>query len=156
MTLNSTSPAISDLLLHRGNMLLLDCISTFNNEQTVAEYTPQRQAWYADAQGNMPAWIGLELMAQTIAAHAGLIKKVENITPKQGVLLGTRSYSATIPFFSADVTLHIKAVMMFRDESGLGAYDCTISNRQNDILATATLKAFEPEDFQLFLQGATE
>ena len=150
-----TLPAVSDLISHRDNMLMLDCICTFNNEFTIAEYTPQRQAWYADAQGNMPAWIGIELMAQTIAAHSGLMKHTEHNQAKQGVLLGTRSYHSIAPYFAANRPLRIKAVMVFRDESGLGAYDCSISNDNNGTLATATLKAFEPSDFHLFLQSTT-
>ncbi|HEY0267793.1 MAG TPA: hypothetical protein VGC12_01015 [Methyloradius sp.] len=137
-------------------MMLLNQVISFNSECIIVEYTPQSQAWYVDAQGNMPAWIGIELMAQAIAVHAGLLKHNENINPKQGVLLGTRSYVAKTPSFEANVRLYIKSILVFRDESGLGAYDCSISNDNNEALATATLKVFEPADFQSFLQGAPQ
>lgn len=146
-------PPIEDLLLHCGNMLLLDRVIAFGNESTIAEYQPRGNAWYTDAAGKMPAWIGIELMAQVIAAHVGLLKRSEGVPPKQGVLLGTRSYLSTVPAFAANVPLSIHATMIYRDASGLGAYDCRITCGDEE-LATATLKVFEPDDFQLFLQGS--
>lgn len=145
-------PAPETLLLHSGDMLLLDRITAFDTEGILAEYQPQAQAWYADQNGNMPAWIGMELMAQAIAAHVGLLKRQEGLPPKQGVLLGTRRYHAHIPAFSADTLLQVRASVAFRDDSGLGAYDCNICSKLGTI-AEATLKVYEPEDFQSFLQG---
>jgi predicted hotdog family 3-hydroxylacyl-ACP dehydratase len=99
----------------------------------------------------MPAWIGIELMAQTIAAHIGLLKRRDGAPLKQGALLGTRSYRSTVPSFAANEILCVHATMSYRDASGLGAYDCRIS-RGDNVLATATIKVFEPGDFQVFLQ----
>ena len=132
-------------------MLLLDRALSFDANGTSAEYTPRHDAWYADAAGNMPAWIGIELMAQTIAAHVGLLKRFEGEPPKQGALLGTRSYQATRPTFDADLALCIHARMIYRDANGLGSYECTISLGELDV-ASAMLKVFEPDDFQTFLQ----
>ncbi|MGH6627203.1 MAG: beta-hydroxyacyl-ACP dehydratase [Burkholderiaceae bacterium] len=146
-------PPVEDLLPHRDSMLLLDCVTDFGGESTTAQYTPRAAAWYADAQGHMPAWIGIELMAQTVAAHVGLVKRQQGAAPKQGVLLGTRSYRSTIPSFAADQPLRIHVTMIFSDASGLGAYDCSIG-RGDEPLATATLKVFEPDDFETFLQGS--
>lgn len=134
-------------------MLLLDRVIAFENESTTAEYTPCDDAWYADEQGNMPAWIGIELMAQAIAAHIGLLKRREDAPLKQGALLGTRSYRSMVPSFATNKMLHIQAIMSYRDASGIGAYDCSIL-RGGEVLATATIKVFEPDDFQEFLQGS--
>tara|TARA_R110002096_G_scaffold190214_3_gene371253 strand:- start:4640 stop:5131 length:492 start_codon:yes stop_codon:yes gene_type:complete len=152
-------PAIAEVLLHSGNMRLLDRVIDFDSEFAVTEYTPLGNAWYADDNGNMPVWVGLELMAQTISAHAGLLKYDSGKALKHGALLGTRSYSVTTPFFEANQPLYIQVAMVYRDESGLGAYDCAISNTNtafknggNNVLATATLKVFEPDNFQDVLQ----
>ena len=134
-------------------MLLLDRVLDFDAETITAEYTPCKDAWYADASGNMPAWIGIELMAQTIAAHVGLIKRSEGVSPKQGALLGTRRYGATHPAFVAGQPLRISTKMIYRDASGLGAYDCSITSGV-DTVASATLKVYEPDDFQSFLQAS--
>lgn len=145
-------PPIDELLAHTGDMLLLDRILSFENDSTLAEYSPQTHAWYADESGHMPAWIGIELMAQTVAAHVGLLKRDQNAKPKQGVLLGTRSFRAAVAYFGAGVPLQIQATIAYRDDSGLGAYDCMIMSGDMK-LASATLKVFEPENFESFLQG---
>lgn len=146
-------PPIENLLPHRGTMLLLDRMLAFDAETATAEYAPRRDAWYADASGDMPAWIGIELMAQTIAAHVGLQKRSAGCPPKQGALLGTRRYSATQPAFVAGQPLHIRTKMIYRDASGLGAYDCSITSGGEE-LASATLKVYEPDDFSSFLQAS--
>lgn len=134
-------------------MLLLDRVIAFENKSTTAEYTPRDDAWYADEQGNMPAWIGIELMAQAIASHIGLLKRREGEPLKQGALLGTRSYRSRVPSFATNEILHVHAIMSYRDASGIGAYDCRIS-RGDEVLATATIKVFEPDDFQAFVQDS--
>lgn len=131
---------------------MLERILSVGDEQTLAECIPQADRWYADEAGNMPAWIGIELMAQAIAAHVGLLKRLQKAPQKQGVLLGTRSYQSKVAAFTADQVLHIAVTLAYRDDSGLGAYDCKISDDTGE-LATATLKVFEPDDFESFLQG---
>ena len=91
-------PPIEDLLPHRGTMLLLDRMISCDAENACAEYCPVSNAWYSDKDGDMPAWIGIELMAQTIAAQTTLIKVAEGAPPKQGVLLGSRRYQSARPF----------------------------------------------------------
>jgi len=144
-------PDIEEVLQHRGNMLLIDHLIEFNNESVVAEYSPRSDAWYADDQGEMPAWIGIELMAQAVAAHVGMLKRATEMPQKNGALVGTRRYSSAVHSFAAGLALQIQATVIYQDASGLGAYDCSI-NYDGSALATATLKVFEPDDFQTFLQ----
>ena len=151
MTIPNQLPRIEEVLQHRGNMLLIDHLIEFNDESMVAEYSPRSGAWYVDDQGRMPAWIGIELMAQAVAAHVGMLKFNKEMPQKAGVLVGTRRYSATDSSFATGVPLQIQVTVVYQDASGLGAYDCNIGYDGN-ALATATLKVFEPADFQTFLQ----
>lgn len=144
-------PPIEDLIPHRGTMLMIDRAVAFDGQAATSEYVPRADAWYADDRGNMPAWIGIELMAQTIAVHVALKKRSEGIAPAPGTLVGTRRYAASATAFAADAPLRIEAKLVFHDTSGLGAYDCVISTAGQE-LASATLKVFEPADFQAFLQ----
>jgi predicted hotdog family 3-hydroxylacyl-ACP dehydratase len=153
MSLLTSLPPVKDLLPHRGTMLLLDRLVEFGDDTTIAEYVPQSEAWYADAAGRMPAWIGIELMAQTIAAHIGLLKLNTGLLLKHGVLLGTRRYTSKVSSFLSNETLRIHVTMIYSDVSGLAAYECCIKSG-TDELASATLKVFEPADFQAFLQGS--
>jgi predicted hotdog family 3-hydroxylacyl-ACP dehydratase len=70
---NNALPPIEQLIPHRGTMLLLDAVSACSDESLTALAKVRGDAWYADADGAMPAWIGIELMAQAIAAHVGLL-----------------------------------------------------------------------------------
>lgn len=151
-------PAPAEVITHRDGMLLLDQITAADEERCVAEYAPRSDAWYADAEGNMPAWIGIELMAQAVAVQVGVQKHRLNLPPKLGMLLGARSYKVSTPHFRAVEPLSVRAQLVFRDESGLAAYDCEIRQTSDpqQILATATLKVFEPDDFPEFLRGTME
>jgi predicted hotdog family 3-hydroxylacyl-ACP dehydratase len=146
-------PPIEELLPHRGAMLLLDRVFSENEESIVAETTVPETAWYLDEQGGMPAWIGIELMAQAIAAHAALRGRRKGEPPRRGVLLGCRAYRASAPRAAAGARLNVFAKASVVDESGLGAYECRIELGAAEF-ATATLKVFEPEDFDAFMKAS--
>ena len=151
-------PAIESLLPHRGTMLLLDRIIRFDGDCLLAEYSPRPHAWYADPAGNMPGWVGIELMAQTVAAYVAMKKRLAGLPPKMGAMRGTRCYQsqrvsvAESGCFAAGRVLQIQAHEDYVDDSGLAAYDCAIG-RDGEVLATATLKVYEPADFETFIQG---
>ena len=144
-------PAIEELLPHRGAMLLLDAVLSGDENSIVVEATVPETAWYLDEQGGMPAWIGIELMAQAIAAHTGLKGRLRGEPPKRGVLLGTRAYHCRVASFRPGSPLQVSARMTYMDEGGFGAFDCTIRNPMSEELASATLKVFEPGDFEAFI-----
>jgi len=143
-------PPIETLLPHRGTMLLLDAVMDWDADSATATARVQADSWYAADTGAMPSWIGIELMAQTIAAHVGLSARSQGRLSKPGILLGTRAYQATMSHFPAGALLRVKASLIFRDASGLGAYNCVIMLDDNPV-ATATIKVYEPEDFNAFL-----
>ncbi|TXG93231.1 MAG: beta-hydroxyacyl-ACP dehydratase [Rhodocyclaceae bacterium] len=131
-------------------MLLLDHLIAADEQHAVTSVRADAQSWYADTPKTMPAWIGIELMAQTIAVHVGWNKAQQGLPPKQGVLLGTRAYRCDEAVFQG--ALEVEATLSFMDESGLGAYDCCIRMDGRSV-ATATVKVFEPEDFQQFFNS---
>jgi predicted hotdog family 3-hydroxylacyl-ACP dehydratase len=75
--------------------------------------------------------------------------------PKPGVLLGCRLYEAKTAAFPPGAALQVLARLAYRDESGFGAYDCTIRGAEGE-LASGTLKVYEPEDFERFLRDAKD
>lgn len=144
-------PPIEELLTHRGNMLLIDRIIGFEAGGIQVEASVDGEAWYADAHGAMPAWIGIELMAQAIAALVGLAAREKGLPPKQGLLLGTRSFTASVPAFAGNTTLLVTASEVFQEENGLAAFDARIG-LAGETVAEATLKVFEPADFKAILE----
>lgn len=154
----NTFPSIEYLLPHRGNMLLLEAIIAADDESATCRARPDAGAWYADDSNNigvMPAWIGIELMAQAIAAHVALAARRAGKPPRPGVLLGTRAYKTCVSHFPAGAELRVSARLSYRDESGLGAYDCALADAAGVELATAAITVFEPNDFDKFIRGET-
>ena len=134
-------------------MLLAERVVSWDGEHAAVAATPRRGAWYAE-DGEMPSWIGIELMAQAIAAHVGLIARSQGRPPQRGVLLGTRQFRASRTRFPAERELLIKARVSYRDESGLGSYDATIDLDGAEV-AAANVTVYEPADFEAFLRGRT-
>ena len=135
-------PAIEALVPHRAPMLLIDRIVECDEHHVHAIYTVRADAWYADA-GAMPAWIGLELMAQAIAAYSGYTKLGRGAPPAQGYLLGTRKLRSARASYAAGTTLHVIAEKQYQEPSGLGAFDCRVEV-DGVRVADATLTVFEP------------
>ncbi|MCC8395108.1 hotdog family protein [Paraburkholderia sp. MMS20-SJTR3] len=144
---------IESIIPHRGSMLLLDAVDTFADTTLSAYAGVDPHAWYADADGAMPAWIGIELMAQAIAAHVALLAMRGGGHARPGVLLGSRSYEAAQPAFRAGAKLRIQVTELLRSEAGHGAYECTIDDGDARC-AEAVIKVFQPPDFQTFIEGS--
>jgi predicted hotdog family 3-hydroxylacyl-ACP dehydratase len=141
---------IETILAHRGTMLLLDRVSACTDETLTAFASVRADAWYTDADGAMPAWIGIELMAQAIAAHVGLLALRAGGKARPGVLLGSH-----IPAFARDAQLRIEARELLRghDGQGHGAYECAI-HHDSVCCAEAVIKVYQPADFQSFIEGS--
>ena len=147
---------IESILPHRGTMLLLASVDSWDEECLAAVAHVDPAAWYADADGNMPAWIGIELMAQAIAAHVGLLQTRAGLPARPGVLLGSRKVQASVPAFEHGQPLRIEARELLRVAEGHGAYECTISagGPEGQTLANAVIKVYQPTDFQAFIEGS--
>ncbi|HNB42577.1 MAG TPA: beta-hydroxyacyl-ACP dehydratase [Burkholderiaceae bacterium] len=147
-------PPVEELLAHRGNMLLIDRVLAREGNTIRALALADASAWYAEADGAMPAWIGIELMAQAVAALVGLVARESHQPPKQGMLLGTREYRSSRPAFPAGATLTVVASEVFKEDNGLAAFDATIE-LDGEVVAQATLKVYEPADFMAALAQET-
>jgi predicted hotdog family 3-hydroxylacyl-ACP dehydratase len=144
-------PPVEQLLPHRGTMLLLAAVLACTDESLTAQARVEGDAWYADATGAMPAWIGIELMAQAIAAHVGLLAMRAGNPMRPGVLLGSRRYEVHTPAFAREALLRIEVKELLRGEEGHGAYECVIQH--NGVVgAEAVIKVFQPRDFQSFIE----
>lgn len=150
-----TLPAISDVLPHRNAMLLLEKIISHDASRIVVQARPDANAWYADSNGNMPAYVGIELMAQAVAAWVGISAHADGLPVRQGVLLGTRRYQPSCSVFRAGEALQVVAEVAYRDESGMGSFICQIQ-REEQTLVEATISVFEPQDFEQFLQESSQ
>ena len=99
---------------------------------------------FADGEGKIPAWVGLEYMAQAISAYAGIIARQNGEEPSIGFLLGTRRYDTHVDSFTPGQQLRVNVREVFRDENNLVLFDCDI-HAGEDLLASAQVKAIQPK-----------
>lgn len=126
-------PDIHSLVPHSGSMLLLERLLRVDAESACAEVCITPESMFATADG-VGSWVGIEYMAQTIAAFAGYQAQQAGRAVKIGFLLGARRYEAMCGHFAPGSVLRIEAVRALQGENGLGAFECTIreGNAHND------------------------
>lgn len=138
----TTFPPITDLLPHRAPSLLLDRILELSPTRCVALVRVEPGAWYLQADGTAPAWVGLEWMAQAASAFSGHRHRLAGRAPRIGFLLGTRSYEVLVASFPVGTELEVEAEAIYLDETGLSAFTCEVRH-SGETLARARLKAIE-------------
>jgi predicted hotdog family 3-hydroxylacyl-ACP dehydratase len=135
-------------LPHEPPMLLLDRIVETGDDYLVAETTLLDEGIFA-IDGKTPSYIGIELMAQAMAAFIGHLDIQQGNDIKIAFLLGTRHYHCESKHFPHNQALTIRADKNLIDESGIGIFDCTI-HCGNELLATAQVKGIQPTDLEAF------
>ena len=116
---------IASLVPHAGPMCLLARVVEHAPARTLCSVLPAKSALLASPDGSVPVWVGLEYMAQCIAAHAGLVARARGAAPPPGVLLGSRRLRFAVQRFARDRELRVEA-RHHRGERGLVAFDCEV------------------------------
>ena len=138
-------PPIHDLVPHDGAMALLDRVLSVGPETLVAEVTITPASLFFE-DGGVGAWVGIEYMAQAIAAHAGHAAVARGEPVQIGYLLGTRRYHSTVPVFALGSVLQVQVQRAVQGENGLSAFDCRIVDAANGAVeATGTITVFQPD-----------
>jgi predicted hotdog family 3-hydroxylacyl-ACP dehydratase len=146
-------PNITSLIPHSSAMVLLDRVIAVDEESLCAEVRIRPDSLFCAASG-VGAWVGLEYMAQTIAAFAGYTAYLRGEAVKPGFLLGARRYECTLPMFSLGSLLRVHVRRVLQSENGLGSFQCRIEHGQEEV-ATATLTVFQPVDAADFVKGSS-
>lgn len=141
---------IENYVPHRGAMLLLDRLLAANDESAVAEVTVPRDGLFLHDAG-MPSWVGIEYMAQTVAAWAGWCALQKDRAVQIGFLLGSRRYETAQAFFVPGTLLTVSVRCELMGDNGLGMFDCRIEADGEKELATARISVFEPGDANAYI-----
>lgn len=148
----SPLPPLQSCLPHRGGMLLIHRLLHADDETALAEVDVRPDSLFAHPDG-IPAWVGLEYMAQAVAAWAGARAQRAGRKPRLGFLLGTRRYESQTSLFVHGTTLQVQVRCELMADNGLGQFDCQISE-SGRLLCQARVSVFEPEDAGEVLGGA--
>ena len=141
---------LAELLPHAGDMILLDRIESCDDERIVTHLQVLSGGLFNQADGSYPAWLGVELMAQSIAAFAGIRAKRRGDTVELGFLLGTRKYQCNVERFPLGAHLQIEAIRSLEDDSGMGVFECYL--RGTDIYLEARLNVYRPPNVASYFQ----
>lgn len=141
---------LAELLPHAGDMILLDSIDSWDEDSIVALARVAGDRLFALPDGSWPVWLGIELMAQAVAAYAGLRAKSSGEQVQLGFLLGTRKFDCNVTHFPAGYLLRIRASRSLEDDNGMGVFECRID--ADDIEVRARLNVFRPPRVDSFIQ----
>ena len=147
-----TFPAIADLVPHDGQMVLLERVLAADHEAVCTELTIRPDTLFCDG-AEVGSWVGIEYMAQAIAAYAGYQAHLRGEPVKVGFLLGARRYQCSVPAFTLGSVLHVRIQHAMQGDNGLAAFECRIDDAADGtVLAHATITVFEPDNVNEFLQ----
>lgn len=142
--------SLNELMPHAEPMILLDHLIDAGEEFAVCEVNIGEQSMFFDKSlSGVPAWIGIEYMAQSISVFAGVAAKLKGESVKVGFLLGSRRYESDVVTFKQGCKLKITVNRLYQEDSGLAGFDCTISCQELPI-CNAKLNVFSPDDASEF------
>jgi predicted hotdog family 3-hydroxylacyl-ACP dehydratase len=148
-----TPLSIETILPYGDGMRLLDELRDQGLEHVTCGVTIQEHSMFCEGNRGVPAWVGLEYMAQACCAFSGLEEVREGRRPSIGLLLGSRAYESQVEFFALGARLAVRAELLLRDESDLVAFACTIHHADR-LLARGDVKAYRPKDVLALIRGS--
>lgn len=131
---------VAALIPHSGAMVLLDKVTGYDGASLTAELTVRNDGLFGD-EDSIPAWVGIEYMAQAVGAYAGIRSILAGEPIKLGYLLGTRRYTGNVAAISVGTPLTVRITNIIQDEK-LGVFDCLILGEGIEI--TANLNVYQP------------
>ena len=141
-------PPIADLLPHRGRAVLLDRVLSHDGLTTVCAVDPRASTLYRGRDGSVPSYVGLEYMAQTVAAHGGLLDRAAGRAARPGLFLGSRRLEFSVAGFAAGRPLEASARHL-RGSTGALAFDCTVrSAGASEPMVSGILTVYLLESFE--------
>jgi predicted hotdog family 3-hydroxylacyl-ACP dehydratase len=152
---DDTLPPIEELVPHRPPMLLIDRVCAHGDDVTISTVAIRPDSPFvaagSDGRLGVPAVVGIEYMAQTVAAYAGLSARKEKRAPRIGFLLGCRELSLATDAFAVGEILTVEVRRVF-GENDLGSFSCKVVGADGRTLASGSLTVYQgplPEDMTI-------
>ncbi|MHA0874768.1 ApeP family dehydratase [Enterobacter pasteurii] len=147
-----------DYLPHDAPMMLLETVESVTDDSAVCRVTVNGQgvlAPFLNANGDLPGWFALELMAQTVGVWSEWHRMQKGLPHcALGMVLGARELACGAGHFAAGSTLNITIERLMQDER-FGSFECTVQC-DGVPLATGRVNTFQPSEDELttlFNQG---
>lgn len=150
---NVPSEKLIELLPHKSKMFLLDHLvqhdTTARTLESISLVTKEN-IFYDEEIGGVPSYVAFELIAQSISALSGVTGYEIGRKPKPGFLLSLINYSASVPFFKAGTSLHVKIKKVDEMENILTYFGEAFSSENPETPAVSTMvTVMETEDLNI-------
>ena len=141
-------PPVASLVPHAAPMLLLErlCAATATTARCEVR-VGETLALFLRDDGALPGWVGIELMAQTVAAWSGYQGHQRQEEPQIGLLLGARKYQCHLARLPAGSLLTIDCEQLLQD-GALASFQCYL-RCDGELVAEARLSTIQPDAEQL-------
>jgi predicted hotdog family 3-hydroxylacyl-ACP dehydratase len=148
--MDASSIPVAELLPQGPEAIVIDALVEHSATRSVAVAHVDERSTYWEGSG-VPAWAGIEYMAQTIAAHAGLEGRARSEPPALGFVLGTRSYATSVDTFQSGSKLTVTVEPEVVD-GGYAAFKCAIAIDDvatDRVVATAVVTTYRPSTHEI-------
>lgn len=141
-------------LPHRGRSLLIDEFIAADDDRVSVSLTISADIPFFDPSlSGVPAWVGIEYMAQTVSVWSGKQQVLRGQDVTIGFLLGSRRYRSEVPVFEQGLKLLVDCQVCYVDDTGLSSFDCKITDASSSkLLAQARINAFRPNQREQYAQ----
>lgn len=140
---------IADLLPHNLPMLLLERLLEAGDDFLTCEVVVRSDGLF-DTAGRVPAFLGLEYMAQAVSAFSGFHAINRGRAVRLGFLLGTQKFSTNVSAIDCGEVLRVNARCVMQSKDGMGSFDCTVVGES--IEQSARISVYEPVDSADYLE----
>ncbi len=119
-------PPVTELVPHSRLMCLLDRVLSHEDGETACSARIEEGNLFLDSCEQVPAWVGIEYMAQCIAVHGGLLDHAAGNPIRRGLFLGSRKIEVRNQCFEVGSEFVVTARHLRGRESGMQAFSCTL------------------------------
>lgn len=143
--------AIEDVVPHDHPMILIDELISYDLENACCQVTMHEKSNFFNAERNsVPSYVGIEYMAQSIAAFANANEKDQGREVSIGFLVSSRKFKILVSEFTPGMKLQIYVTQIYAESGGLSAFDCYIEHK-GELVSSAKINTFHPKDASAFL-----
>lgn len=141
-------PDVSSFVPHKAPMILINKLVAVDKSNVHCQVFISEKSQFFDAQSDaVPAWVGIEYIAQTISAWAGYQSSLKGENSPIGFLLGARRYNSECESFVDGCVLDVYAQQLMESD-GMSAFQCCIECAGKELISSQ-LNVFVPTKEQL-------
>jgi len=146
-------PPVEELLPHAAPMVLLDAVEEADGLRCRCRVEVRSGAPFV-GDGGVPAFVGVEYLAQAVGALSGWRARLSGKAPQLGFLLSVREYASDVAMFPMGTTLLVEVTHVW-GEGEMMRFDGILRDATHgQILAQGGLSVFSPENPDSYLKGA--